>query len=88
MRNVNAAADTSEYTLLVWNCIGLRILMQNSVLMKRKSKLPKRVRRTQSVKFTVRNPRAKKDMDYRRSSGGFSFAAPKYTRNVKYNTEW
>lgn len=50
--------------------------------------MPKKVRRTQSIKFVVRNPRFKKDMDYRHSSGGFSFAAPKYTRKAKYNTEW
>lgn len=48
----------------------------------------KRVRRAQSVKFTTRNPRAKKTMDFRRMPDGFSFKGPRYTRKVKYNQEW
>ncbi len=50
--------------------------------------MSKRVRRTQSVKFANRNPRAKKTMDFRRVSDGISFKGPRYTRKVKYNQEW
>lgn len=48
----------------------------------------KRVRRAQSVKFTTRNPRAKKTMDFRRVSEKMGFENPRYTRKAKYSQEW
>lgn len=51
-------------------------------------KLRKIVRRTQSVKFATRNPRAKKTMDFRRMSDGITFKGPRYSRKAKYVQEW
>ncbi len=47
----------------------------------------KNVRRIQSVKFTTRNPRAKKTMGFRKSEK-MGFENPRYTRKAKYVQEW